>query len=405
MSQESETRLLLVSSEFPPGPGGIGTHAYQVARHLERLGWDVLVISSQDYASDAEISEFNEAQSFPVVRFRPIPTTLLKSLYRWRAVSYWIKRWKPSIILASGQRSVWLTAFLNRWYQLPWVAVGHGIEFGVPTGWIHGLNRWSFQESSATVCVSEYTRRQMVTRGIQPKRVQVIPNGADNDQFRVLPDREVDTFRANLGLDEARLLLTTGNVTERKGQDVVIGALPHILKKFPNTHYLAVGLPSKKEEYLELARQLGVSDYVHFLGRVETRNLVRYLNCCDVFVMTSRHTRNGDFEGFGIAVVEAALCGKPAVVSANSGLTEAIIHGQTGLSVPETDELATAQAIITLLENDRKRQTLGQAAQKRALAEQTWGYRVRQYDKLLRDLLEHRASTPVKGYSKNIRGV
>src|SRR5262249_42098920 len=163
-----------------------------------------------------------------------------------------------------------------------------------------------------------------------------------------------------------------GSVTERKGQDVVIRALPHILHQLPNTHYFIIGLPAKATEFAALAQKLGVADYVHFLGRVDAGTVVRYLNCADLFVMTSRHSHDGDFEGYGIAVVEAALCSRPAVVSANSGLAEAIIDGETGLCVPEEDEIATAQAIISLLRNESRRCAMGEAAQRRAMAEQTW---------------------------------
>ena len=45
-------RLLLSASEFPPGPGGIGSHAFQVARNLLGLGWEVAVLSPQDFSSD-----------------------------------------------------------------------------------------------------------------------------------------------------------------------------------------------------------------------------------------------------------------------------------------------------------------------------------------------------------------
>ena len=76
---------------------------------------------------------------------------------------------------------------------------------------------------------------------------------------------------------------------------------------------------------------------------------MRRLNACDLFVMTSRNTADGDFEGYGIAVIEAALCGKPAVVSAGSGLGEAIVAGETGVLVREDDPPDTARAIAELL--------------------------------------------------------
>jgi phosphatidylinositol alpha-1,6-mannosyltransferase len=175
-----------------------------------------------------------------------------------------------------------------------------------------------------------------------------------------------------------------GNVTERKGQEIVIRALPEILAQVPNTHYLIAGLPTRKKELLIIAEELGVADHVHFLGRVENRRLVSLLNCADVFVMTSRSTKDGDFEGFGIAAVEAALCGKPAVVSGDSGLAEAVIDGVTGIVVPQNDEEATADAIVSLLTDGERREEMGGAARKRALAGQTWEQTAKHYDTALR---------------------
>src|SRR5262249_34211461 len=178
---------------------------------------------------------------------------------------------------------------------------------------------------------------------------RVIHNGADPSQFTLLPEEEVQRFRKKLGLPDARILLTVGNVTDRKGQEVVIRALPSILRTEPKTQYLMAGLPTEKEPLDALARRLGVADHVGFLGLVRRDELVLLLNSCDLFVMTSRRTADGDFEGYGIAVVEAALCGKPAVVSSGSGLAEAIEERRTGIAVPENAEAETASAIISLL--------------------------------------------------------
>jgi phosphatidylinositol alpha-1,6-mannosyltransferase len=159
-----------------------------------------------------------------------------------------------------------------------------------------------------------------------------------------------------------------------------------------DVHYLMAGLPTKEPEFGALARELGVAERVHFLGRVDTARLVRLLNVCDLFVMTSRHDAQGDFEGYGIAVVEAALCGRPAVVTGNSGLAEAIEDGTTGLCVPENDVDATAAAIQDLLRDPVRRRAMGAAARARALSEQTWDRRVGEYDDVLRALVGARES-------------
>jgi phosphatidylinositol alpha-1,6-mannosyltransferase len=398
-------RLLFVSSEFPPGPGGIGTHAYQVSRNLARLGWEVAVVSSQDYAPEDEITSFNQAQPFPIERLRPVSFAPVEAIYRWRVLSRWIKKWGPDIVLASGTRSIWLVAFLARIMNFRWVAIGHGSEFKLPAAWQHRLVRWSFQRACSVVCVSQYTWRRMLEAKIKPRAGTVIPNGADGEQFRILPLQESNDCASPEQLQGQRLLVTVGSVTERKGQDVVIRALPHVLKRVPNTHYLIAGMPERKLEFSRLARELGIAEHVHFLGRVQPQELVRLLNRADVFLMTSKHTPDGDFEGYGIAVTEAALCGKPAIVSNNSGLTEAIVPGETGFGVPENDEHAAAKAILSLLEDDGLRRRMGEAAQKRALAESTWEHRAKEFDALLRNLIRTPAVARARDFSEATRNV
>jgi phosphatidylinositol alpha-1,6-mannosyltransferase len=377
-------RLLLLTSEFPPGPGGIGTHAYQLARQFLEVGWDISVITSQDYATASEIDVFNQAQHFPIVRLPKLKGAPIKAAYRWRVASRWIRQWAPDIMLASGDRDVLLCAQLARHHRLPWVAVEHG---RIPPRWELPLKRWAFQQATSVVCVSRYSWQKLLQLGISPRSGRVITNGADAGRFKPMNAREVVDWKTAAGLDQKRILLTVGNVSDRKGQDVVIRALPGIIEQVPGTHYFMAGLPAKEKQFAQLAQQLGVADHVHFLGAVDDTKLLGLLNCCDVFVMTSRHTVD-EFEGFGIAVVEAALCGKPSVISQDSGLAEAIDDGVTGIGVPEEDERATAKAITTLLKDDNLRKQMGEAAQRRALAEQTWVQCAQQYDALFRHLLE-----------------
>jgi phosphatidylinositol alpha-1,6-mannosyltransferase len=379
-------RLLLISSEFPPGPGGIGTHAYELARGLAARGWEPAVLTSQDYATAEEIDRFNAAQPFPVARFRPIAAPPLEALYREGVLGRSIRARRPSILLASGSRSVVLTACRWRGRNLPWVAVGHGTEFGPKDGAEARAVRWAFGQASLVVCVSEFTRRQMHEAGVQPRRDVVIPNGADPERFRRLPPEEARAVRRELGLEDARILITVGNVTERKGQDVVVRALPAVVRSEPRAHYVVVGLPTRGEALLELARSLGVADRVHVLGRMSADRVPKLLNAADIFVMTSRRTEEGDVEGYGIAAVEAGLCGLPSVVSGGSGLAEAVADGETGLVVPPDNPEATARAIFSLLADEEGRRMMGARAARRASEEQTWERCVVRYDEAMRPL-------------------
>ena len=376
-------RVLFLSSEFPPGPGGIGTHAHQVSLGLSETGWSPVVLSPQDYASEDEIRSFDAAQPFPVVRLRPIPGPPLEAIYRSAVLGRWIARHRPEVLVASGSRSILLAAARYRGRGVPWVAIGHGTEFGPLAGSAGRLLRWAFGQATSVVCVSEFTRGRMHEAGIRPRDESVIPNGADPARFRRLSAEVSRAARRELGLEDARILMTVGNVTERKGQDIVVRALPAILREEPRAHYVVAGLPTRGDELRELARRLQVLDRVHLLGRVESERLPRLLNAADVFVMTSRTTASGDVEGYGIAAVEAALCGLPSVVAGGSGLAEAIDDGKTGLVVPPDDPAATARAVLCFLRDDAARKEAGERARLRAEHEQTWSRRAAQYAETL----------------------
>jgi glycosyltransferase involved in cell wall biosynthesis len=100
-------------------------------------------------------------------------------------------------------------------------------------------------------------------------------------------------------------------------------------------------------------------------------------------LMTSVNTLEGDFEGYGIAVIEAALCKKTAIVSDNSGLTEAVIHEETGLIVAENNPVATADAVKALLENPAMKTWLEEQAYRRAIRSETWEAKVNEYHQVL----------------------
>lgn len=382
-------KLVLLASELPPGPGGIGNHAYHLALELQRNGWQVTVIAPQDYAREEEIASWAQRQPFEIVRLHRSALRAWQLLaWFWRILRIVLLR-RPQILLASGQRAAWMAGWISRLTGRQLVTVGHGTEFSARGRFARALNRFAYNRAALLVAVSEYTRQKIEDCGLMPAALRVIPNGADASLYRPLPPEEVEELRGHDAVvaPEHRVLLTVGRVDRRKGQDLVIRALPQILGELPEVHYVVVGLPDRAEELLKLAEELGVSSHVFFLGRQPTSALVGYYNACDLFVLTSRHTDDGDFEGYGIVVVEAALCGKPALVAGDSGLAEAVIDGQTGLVVPPEDPHAIASHVIRLLRDDGLRRKLGAQALERARAEMSWRRRGGEYHQLLSTLL------------------
>jgi phosphatidylinositol alpha-1,6-mannosyltransferase len=377
-----------VSTEFPPGPGGIGTQAFQLARSLSELGWRVAVLSPQDYAPDKEIQRLNTSQSFRIVRQQHHTSRMLEGMGRFWSLVRLSMDFQPDILLASGARSVYQAAVYSEFSGRPWVAVAHGgKEFGALRPWVCLVNRWAYSNADVVVCVSNFARRRMLDFGVNAPRVEVITNGADAHLFRPLAPEVPQELRRKWKLERAWIILTVGRLAKRKGQEIVIRALPRVLEGHPEVHYVMIGLPQIQTQLEQIAKDLDVLPHVHFLGTVDDATLVSAYNACDLFAMTSLQQMDGDAEGYGIAVLEAALCGKPAVVSGESGLAEAVIHDQTGLLVPENDPEAVAEAILRMLGDDTARYWMGQQAREHALNRQTWTSRAELYDRVLKKTL------------------
>ena len=376
-------RALLLSSEFPPGPGGIGQHAFQLARHLTRLGWELCVLAPQPYVSDVDRVEFNRQQPFSVITLPDREAGSSWFVKRLRIIQEAVRAHRPLLLIATGYRALLTTAAFAAVFRLPWVAVGHGTEFLGRSSLNRRLTRRALESAAAVIAVSDYTAG-LIRDAARPRRLVVIPNAADGERFR--PGLDTSALRERWGLGDGPVILTVGHVSERKAQDVVIRALPRILARHPDATYVMAGLPTLQTTYEALADELGVAGRVRFAGLVADDDLPTAYNLADVFVLVSRRTADGDVEGYGIVVQEAALCGAPAVVSRDCGLTEAIREGETGLSVPPDDPEATATAVLALLDDGDRRREMGRRAREWATAA-TWSERIGEYDQVLRAAL------------------
>ncbi len=385
----SDPGLFLVSSEFPPGPGGIGNHAHHIARGLARRGWRVAVAAPQDYVPGDEADEFVRDQPYEFVlleRKGPLPARLL----RWRSTIRRAARdRRPALLVSSGTGPALFGGSAACMLGIPHVVVGHGKEF---TG-LQGLRgRWfaaNCRRARLLVAVSRYTAQQAEKTGRSPGRIEVVPNGADGETLR--PVAAEPGWRAERGLEGFRVLLTVGRICARKGQDIVVRALARIAAEQPRLLYVAGGLPAEGEELREIARSLGVEDRVKIPGPLAAGELSRWYSAADLFVLTSRPSQDGDVEGYGIVVIEAALCGTPAIVSRHGGLPETVVDGVTGWVVPPEDPEALAEMLRRLLADPERIRRAGIEARRRAAAECTWEARCARYDAIFREIIDDRA--------------
>ena len=333
-------RILLVSSEFPPQPGGIGNHALNLAKNLQLLDYDVTVLSDSRSDDGQEELQFDADLQFAIHRI--VKRRIRFSMYIKRILLLFALIRTKDIVIASGKFSLWIVAFCNYFYKRNYIAVIHGSEVNFSNWFLRSVTNISLKRFSTVIAVSNYTK-SLITHLNLPN-ITVIPNGINSSKWQ-------DSKTEPIALQGYPKLITVGHVTARKGQLNVIKHLPELLTVYPELQYHCVGIPTAAEQFIKVAQDLGVDAHVHFHGRVSDVKLHRLLSSSDVFVMLSSPTATGDVEGFGIAILEANALGVPAIGAMGCGIEDAIKPSESGFLIPYNDNLQFIKALKTLLEN------------------------------------------------------
>jgi glycosyltransferase involved in cell wall biosynthesis len=334
------TKILILTSEFPPQPGGIGNHAYNLAKGLQSNGFEIELVCDIRSKDAVEEKVFDKNLSFQIIRI-PRRSILFFSYLKRVKVSFSLIK-NNEIVICSGKFSIWMGAFLSLFFKRKFIAIIHGSEVRLPNKLLRNITDVSLKRFDKIIAVSNYTKS--LVSHLSLKNVVVIPNGFQMEAPSVLQNKN----------EPVPFLITVGNVTQRKGQHNVINALPILLKKYADLKYHIVGVPTEKERLEKLALHLGVENAVVFYGKVTEAEKIDLLQKSDVFVMLSETTKNGDAEGFGIAILEANSLGIPAIGASGCGIDDAINDGFSGKLINNKNPKQLENALDEILHNFQK---------------------------------------------------
>jgi phosphatidyl-myo-inositol dimannoside synthase len=213
----------------------------------------------------------------------------------------------------------------------------HGIE-----AWTcpNILQRWAVSKAKMVLCVSRYTREQVLEWcEIPHDRVFVLPNTV-GDAF-VPGDRAA--ARTKFGLRDEQVLLSVGRLDAReryKGHELVIELLAGFVTEGRNISYLIAGEGDDRPRLEALARNRNIANHVRFLGAVEEDRLPELYRAADVFILPSTG------EGFGIVFLEAMACGTTVLGLDIAGAKDALADGQLGIVASRNDLLSQTKRAL-----------------------------------------------------------
>ena len=356
-------QILLVSHLFPPDTGGV----QQVAENLTvHSGHNIDVLCQPTAEKD-----WDERYPFDVFRY---PMTGLFGVFLQFVL---LLRFLPKYDAVYFTRMEYaFLAFPWRIVNKPVFAHAHGSELYSNGSELHELYlTLSLRTVETYMAISEWTEGRLSELGIPSENVRQIPNGVEFDQFH---DPEVDIVDWPFDNDSC-VVLTVGRVVPRKGHRHVIRALSKLEE---DVEYCIVG-PGETEVLEYIAESEGVSDRVHFLGKVSERSLPGVYALADVFVMPSDFVK-GDVESFGLVYLEANAAGTPVIGSRIGGIPSAIKHGETGLLCDPNPE-SVADSVNTVLSDPRLSAELSRNGIEWARSHD-WSQIVDRWDATVRDL-------------------
>ena len=206
------------------------------------------------------------------------------------------------------------------------------------------LTRFAYKHAGLVAC-GEMVKKNLVDFfGIPDEKVTVIRNAIAPFDGQIVKDETIEKLR-----DEGCFIVgNIGRLSEQKGMEYYIQALPEVLKKYPKTHFLIIGTGELESSLKERARQLKVEDNLHFLGyRSDVQNLISQL---DLVVLSSL------WEGLPLTPIEAFSVGKTVVATAVDGTVEIVEDGKSGRLIEPKKPEQIAENVIWMIEHpDRRR--------------------------------------------------
>ncbi|MBF0486230.1 MAG: glycosyltransferase [Candidatus Omnitrophica bacterium] len=349
---------LLIANDFPPVIGGQSAYLYYLCKALSSK--NMIVLAPE--CGDTRI--FDQDQPFEIIR-KPylISTPVFEKIVKivvpfFLAIGIIKERDIKTLHCAHVLSTGFVGLLIKKFLGIDYVVYTHSADIleHLPNFFLRFWLRRILFSASFVVANSGFTRSKLEALGVDAKKIICSFPKIDAAEFSAPADSNI--FKKH-GIIGKRVILSINRLVERKGNDMVIAAMPDILKAHPDALYVIFGRGKYKKKLENQVLRLGLKEKVLFIegDNGEKKSL---LKACDVFVMISREIKEkGDAEGFGVVYLEAGAAGKAVVAGDSGGVRDAVKDHETGLLVAPQDPKAVAAAVIKILSDKELAARLG----------------------------------------------
>jgi glycosyltransferase involved in cell wall biosynthesis len=271
-------------------------------------------------------------------------------------------------------------ALLSRRLGIPFVVTIHGLDVfnscfqkGIAAGWRRKASLNVYESANKVVCISRKVRRLLTDAMGTGVASEVVYNGTDPS-----------VFAPGTAQEKTPTILMVGNLLAGKGHELVLRAFSRVEDSHPDLQCRIIGEGADRDRFAGLAKDLGISDQVHFLGRRSRSEVAEAMRNCTIFVLPSR------YEGLGCVYLEAMACSKPVIACSGQGIDEIIQHGSNGWLIPVDGLGELVQGLQVLLANPELRARIGQAARQTILDKLTLSHQAESLAKIYEEAAQLR---------------
>lgn len=356
-------------------------HTRKWTGHFVEKRHDVHVISFED----AKIEGVTvHVLKLPVLIRNATFPLKVASIYRIKTL---IKKMEPDILHAHYVTNYGLFGALCNFNPFVITAWGSDILIVPESRLISAIKRYiatyTLKKADSVTCDAEHMKETMKRLGVPEEKIKLIYFGIDTRRFS--PGQKSEKLKVRLGVYNSPTIITLRNLRPVYDVESLIKSVPLVLKEIPESKFIIAGKGPEEERLKELAKSLGVSDSVKFIGFIPNDELPEYLNSMDVYVSTSLSDA-----GIAASTAEAMSCGLPVIVTDVADNKEWVEDGITGFVVPTKDPKLLAEKIIYLLQNENVRKKFGKISRKIIEERNNYHKEMGKMEKIYKELVRRR---------------
>lgn len=384
-------KTLLISEIFPPTHGGSGRWFWELYSRLPRNNYFIAA------GQNKEATAFDQTHDLTIARINLSSKSWgIKSLsglkFYWQAfksLRTLIKKNEIKAIHCGRCIPEGVLGYIfNKLYGIPYLCYIHGedIETALTSREIKFIVSKVLHSAQYLICNSQNSANLLVNKwAINKANIITLHPGVDTSQF-VPADKNNDVL-AQLEWGDRPVILTVGRLQKRKGQDILIKALPEIIKKQPDILYCIIGSGNEEKPLKQLVTDLQLEKHVQFLLTCSDQQMIDCYQQCSLFVLPNR-TLNNDIEGFGMVLVEAQSCAKVVIAGDSGGTAETMLQNETGFIVDCTTPTQLATIIPELLSDKERLRKMGEQGRQHVVAQLDWEVHTEKAKKIFSDLIK-----------------